>query len=362
MRANTTFRDIANDVIRRGGEIFEVTESRMRKLMTAGVAVPVLIKHRKKLKKTGPKVMIYQKLLYVIGGIETWDLQLAKAFQDHDLTFVFSEADPVQLWAISEYADVIMDDRKREYECDIFISANYDGGPVILDRVTAKKRYQTIHTDFEALKKAVPVWSNSRMKLDPRFDEVLAVSEAAQRGLINEFGIKSRVVPNLLAPAEPKPLTFVTLSRASEEKGIRRIAQMAREFERTNKKFVWFLASTLDAAPADVREEIATIPEIVTIQPQFHTQAILHAADYLVQLSDTEAYCYSIHQALQLGVPVIATRFSEAKKTIKPGKNGWLVDFDLSDLDVEKVFHRLKLEPKDPPIPKEWNEIFNGKS
>lgn len=357
------FHDLETGKDRKVGESFELSSvPRLRKLISMGLVRLEEIRHDKS--SNLPSVVFYQKLLYVIGGIETWSANIAKLFKGRNITFVFTKADLTQLLEIAKYCDVVMDNGTREYKCDIFISANYDGGAIILDRVKAKRKYQTIHSDFNALKHIVRGWSNFNLKLDNRFDKILAVSETAQKGLLDAFRIKSDILPNPLAEAEKSsPVTFITLSRASEEKGILRIVEMARRFEEEGRDFIWLVCSTLSNTPAKIREAIESVPELVIVQPQLNSRKLISKADYLVQLSDTEAYCYSIREALQQKVPVIATKFDEAKKIIKNGKNGYLVDFDLSDLDSKKIFEKIPkiAQPYKEELSDKWLKLLDGR-
>lgn len=75
------------------------------------------------------------------------------------------------------------------------------------------------------------------------------------------------------------------------------------------------------------------------VPPTTLNKILIKGCDYLVQLSGTESFCYSAFEALQRGVPVILTRFPEAYNIVEEGKNGYLVEMDLSDLDVDKIFN-----------------------
>lgn len=320
-------------------------------------------KARTSKKKTGKPILIYQKLLYKIGGIETWDYNLAKIFESKNIRFVFGSADLEQMLRISRYADVEIDNSYSNYECDVFISANYDGGPVILDRIKARKRYQTIHSDMKALTECVNGWQNFKLQLDNRFDAILSASQTVQKGIEEGFGIKSIVAPNPLAKVDEKPVIFVTLSRASEEKGIDKVITLANEFNKRNKPFLWFVATTLEYN-VPLQDELKGTRNIVLLEPSVDSQRILHNATYLCQFSKTEAYCYSMHEALQAGVPVLATKFEEAKKWIKDGENGYLLEHDLGNLDdewIEKVFNKVPVDfahtEKIDPI---WSKIMKG--
>ncbi len=362
VRSKIEFVDIRAKVTRKVGDEFEVSYDRMLELKRNGIKVQVIrADYLGKKKKSGPKVIIYQKLLYKIGGIETWGLNLAKIFEDRDITFVFSEADDIQLLEFAKFANVIIDNGQRKYECDVFISANYDGGAIILDRIVAKRKYQTIHSDFEALKK-INGWQRFDLNIDQRFDRIISASETAQNGLKSGFGYDSVVVNNPLVPLEEKPLILLTLSRASEEKGFGRMVQMARKMEGAGKRFIWLVCSTLENSTPEIRAAVRSIPEMIQVQPQFYSKQLLHIASYCIQLSDTESYCFSIHESLASGVPVIATEFDQAKKIIKDGKNGYLLKFDLSNLDVDKIFDNIPTgftySEKVDPL---WIEVMEGK-
>lgn len=365
-KSSIDFTDCHTGQEYRAGDEFECTFERFQEMENNGIPVqPTYIEYRGTKKKSGKKIIIFQKLLYVIGGIEAWDMNLAKTFEDKNIIFVFSSADKTQMVELSKYATVMLDNGDRHYECDILINANYDGSRILLDRTKAEQIYQTIHSDFSALKR-VNGWTNFELNIDPRTTHIFSASTTAQKGLKEGFGYESDVLPNILAKADTeRPMVFISLTRASEEKGIGRCIQMAREFKKHNKRFIWLLCSTLNAGDSDANrryiEQIKAIPEFIQVQPQLYTRELLKIADYCVQLSDTEAYCYTIRESLQQSVPVIATKFDEAKKVIKNEKNGLLVDFDLHDLDVEKIFStKFDFKGYEEKVNPLWEKVMNG--
>ena len=114
--------------------------------------------------------------------------------------------------------------------------------------------------------------------------------------------------------------------------------------------------------PDDILKEIQSIPEFVIVPPSTKNKMLIRGCDYLVQLSDTESFCYSAFEALQRGVPVILSRFPEAYNIVEEGKNGYLVDMDLSDLDIDKIFNH---KPQDVSYVdrcdyKKWEKVFKG--
>lgn len=359
-----SFTDIHTGERHEPMEIIDVESvERLRNIVDLKLGTLESIDCRSGIKRDGKQIIIFQKLLYVIGGIESWGYNLAKTFKNRKIKFIFQSADIDQAIRLSKFADIEMDAPWKTYNCDVFISANYDGGPAILNRISARKRYQTIHSDFSTMKERVSGWSSFNLDLDRRFDRVLAASQTACNGLEKAFGIESVVVDNPLARSDEKPVVFLTLSRATEEKGVDKVITMAREFARREKNFIWLVASTLDVNNR-YKKELEAIKQVVIVPPNLYAQNLLAGATYLCQFSISEAYCYSMHEALAMGVPVLATRFNEAEKWIKDGENGYLLEHDLSDFDdewVEKVFSKIPtgFEHKEKISPK-WAKVMKG--
>lgn len=353
------FRDLAcGNRVRGVDDKFVVFSAmRARKLASLGLAAIVAIKHSAK--KTGNKVIIYQRDLYKIGGIETWCRNIAKLFADRNITFIISQADIDQLLSVGKYCDVVVDDGELYEKCDVLIiSSCLTTGDVIF-RIESRKCYQMVHADFSYLTR-YPAWDGFRFGYAERRDRFISVSETAKKGLLKAFNEESVVIENPIADDES--CVFITLSRASSEKGIERIVKLARQFEDEGRDFVWFLCSTLEQCEREVREAICGIPEIVVLPPGIHNQRLIRAADYLVQLSDNESYCYSMHEALRIGVPVIATDFDEARRAIQPGKNGYLLKMDLSGVDSDAIFSkRPKPKPIARVVDKKWDNLLGGK-
>ncbi|MCQ2750026.1 MAG: glycosyltransferase [Clostridia bacterium] len=62
--------------------------------------------------------------------------------------------------------------------------------------------------------------------------------------------------------------------------------------------------------------------------------------DYLVQLSDSESFCYSVVESLELGVPVIVTPIPVYDELgIEEDKHRITLDFDMSNVDVLKIYN-----------------------
>lgn len=320
------------------------------------------IEHPEK-KPKGPKIIFYQGHLFYIGGIETFLYNFTKHYKDRDITIICNNVDEQQMLHLGKYVNIKEIDNSAHLECDVLILGNYDCA-FILRQIKAKKVYQMIHGDLRGLAKSLHWGDNYRWKKDGRIDKIIAVSETAADGVKECSGEDSEVIYNILDNdfKSDDGLAFITLSRATAEKGINRIVQMAREFKKAGKHFIWFLCCSLTQADPGVVRAIKRIPEFVIIPPTQDNRLLIKSCDYLVQLSDTESFCYSAYEALQRKVPVILTDFPEAKKIVEPGKNGYLVHMDLSDLDIDKIFNHIPADVTyvDRCDYDKWEKVFKG--
>ena len=182
---------------------------------------------------------------------------------------------------------------------------------------------------------------------DEIVDDIITVSKSAYDGLLSKNGYTSKCIYNLLDLEAGQKIKFITLSRMTKEKGLQRIIKMIEELKNNNINFVWYICSDLtERAKKDDIDKLISYNEVVLVPANINNVELISACDYLVQLSDTESFCYSMYEALQREVPVIATEFEEAKRTIKDGKNGYIIKFDMSNLDINKICNQKPKEIK----------------
>lgn len=130
-------------------------------------------------------------------------------------------------------------------------------------------------------------------------------------------------------------LKLVTISRISKEKGFERMLQLEGLLAASGIAFMWDCYGDLKTDYAKL-----VVPKFkhvnfkgVTTEPK----AAMKQYDYLVQLSDTEGFPYSIYEAMQMKVPVIATDFPSIHEMIKEGKNGYILKQDLSNFHPGRI-------------------------
>ena len=111
---------------------------------------------------------------------------------------------------------------------------------------------------------------------------------------------------------------------------------------------MWLLCGTIaEQSENETIRQIKEIPEIMLIPPNHNNKALIAVSDYLVQLSDTESFCYSAYEALIMGKPVIVSDFPESKNIVIEGKNGYIIPRDESKYDealVDKIFNEVPTE------------------
>lgn len=337
------------------GTIFETEDlERAKKIIGLKLGTFAGVKHPN---RKGNRIMVHQKFCYKIGGIETANLAIAKTFPKRNIVFVFQSGDNDQIMALGKYHDVIIDNGHQTYDVDVCIFTNYDSAPQILDRVKARKIYQQIHADFYALKQ-MPEWANFAWAPSPRISKVLCVSETAQKGLQRAFQHDSIVVPNILLPtSKERPTVFMCLTRATPEKGVDKLVELLKRFDEKGKDYVLFLCSTIEQGRDSDQIYLSENPRVITVQPSPYARQLLRAADWLVQLSYNESFCYAVREALQVGVPCIGSDIPELNKLIRNGQNGYI--YKEGD-DIEKFFSPLHPKPREEKISPLWGKVLDG--
>lgn len=304
-------------------------------------------------------VVVYVSRIFKIGGIETACENLARAFKNRPIVFLFGECDIEQALRISKYRPVKIDDGSN-IDCKVFLVMGYDG----LNRIRAKeihaqKIYHQIHADWATLHRH-GMYKSYKLSTEG-VDKFIAVSETAQKGLKQEFGVDSVIVPNILCPEEYGEFRiFLTLSRLEAEKGGNILLDMLERFTKANKHFVWIICGG-GSQQSRIMNILKTHPNVILLPSSVENKWLLPKVDYLVQTSLSESYCYSVREALSIGTPVISTRIPEMEKIVKDGVNGYLVDFDLHDLDVDRIFEMKPVFDKyTEKVDSVWDKVLEG--
>ena len=135
--------------------------------------------------------------------------------------------------------------------------------------------------------------------------------------------------------------------------------KLAQELKKTNVKFRWTIFTDLDL----YNQKPFNLEEIVYMKPSHDFWDYIKEADYGVQLSDTEGYSYFINECLQYGTPVITTNFPSVYESVEDGVNGYILDMNLKNLDIEKIVNKIpnNFEYKEKCNEKDWIKVLSKK-
>jgi len=255
------------------------------------------------------QVMIYQGRIHAIGGVETWMYNFCVEFKDeYDVMVVYREdSDVKQIKRLRELVPVLRLSKDEPLVCNVFLNMRITDR--IPDNVRAGQVIQLCHL----------CQMKENYKIQPRHDLVVFPSEAAKKSFANQTD--GEVIPNITLGGErSKSLLFVTASRFTYEKGEERMRNLAKSLTDAGVNFVWMVFT-------DAR--IEPFPGMIRMEPRFDVSQFIMAADYLVQLSDKESFCYSIVEALEAGTPVLTTNIEVLKEIgFQDGENGYLIPWD----------------------------------
>lgn len=273
------------------------------------------------------KNLFYLHNISPIGGVETFLYEIALKYgKKYDITIMYKNGDPDQVARLQKLVRTKKWDGVRKYTAEkVFFGYNSD----IAFAVEAKDYYFVMHCDYKVQNLPLP-------KL-PEGCHVLAVSEGVRKNGMEKFGIDIDLCYNpLVVPKPKKMLRLITASRLSPEKGGRRMEVLCRALEHANIPFTWEVF-TNDAPTWNSDNMIYRTPRLDITD-------YIAAADYLVQLSDTEGYSYSIIEALSVGTPVIVTDIPPVHDMqVKDGENGFVLPLDLTEdkCPVDAIYEGL---------------------
>lgn len=281
-------------------------------------------------------ICIWTAITQKIGGIETWIYNFCAIMHDYyDIVVLYDEMDDAQIDRLTPYAKVIKRTSK-EISCrTLIVNRITDKAPAC---VRFEQKIQMVHAC-----KMLPTWT-----VPDDNDYTVGVSSVA----LNSFGIQGRVIHNMIAPAKTKKaLMLVSATRLSTfEKGSKRMAALAEQMRDAGLDFIWLCFS--DKSPES---------DLITwMSPRLDISPFIARADYLVQLSDIEGFCYSIVEALSLKVPVITTPVDVLGEIgFIDGVDGYIVPFD-GDMRVERFTRipKIRYEYDNSELINKWRTIL----
>lgn len=284
-------------------------------------------------------VIIYYSYIYKIGGIESWIYNMCQQLCNYyDIKVMFDDGNIEQLKRINEYVIVERRNSSDTYNCDVLLVASHlNKYP---NNIKCKKCISVVHSDYEYYKDVLDCDS-----IAENANEIVSVSNKAAKSLNSVTGRNCKIISNILGKkVKPnKVLHLVSFTRLSPEKGYERMCFLVKKLKDNNIKFDWKIFSDID------NKQLTKLdyPEIIFMNPTLDKYDYLSDADYLVQLSDTEAFCYSVHESLQYGTPVLVTDLDVFKDVVIDGYNGYNFKLDMSNVTDEMIYKIVNNIPTD---------------
>ena len=284
------------------------------------------------------KNVIYFPGLNCVGGVETFCYEMGLKYgKNYDLTLLYRNGDADMIKHISEVCRTIRYKTGDKIICDTFIFG-YGWEKDLMDNLEAKEIIQTFHADY--ICRHLNPCKNGR--ITKRFGVADNTTEGIRAHY--EWAKDIETMYNPYTVKKPKKvLNLISATRLTPEKGFERMKKFASALDDAGIPFHWTIYT--DQPKPTFNKSVAIMSHRLDILD------FIANADYLVQLSDTEGYSYSIVEALSVGTPVICTAFPVAEEQgIVNGKNGFILPFDMKDLPIDAIYkgvRKFKVEPRE---------------
>lgn len=288
------------------------------------------------------QVVMYCEFCNKVGGISTFMYEWARMMDGHvDFIIVYDNMDQAVVDRVRQQGMVMKNDPKITIMCDTLIMNRLtDKAPA---NIYYKKTVQICHCCRQQV-----------LRIPTDRDFLVNVSQAAKDswGDVSKDGI---VIHNPCQIDEKKSLLLVSATRiGAKDKGSNdyRFKKLARMLTEAGIQFVWlnFSDHPLKEAPEG----------IISLPASPHVRDYIAKADYLVQLSDAEAYAYATLEALCCNTAVICTDVPSFKEQgIVDGQNGYILPFDMN-FDVRKLLNvpRFDYSYDNQKIRRDWMRLL----
>lgn len=311
---------------------------------------------------------IYISNYNLIGGVERFVENFCKRMSKrYKITLLFDWVESNDLlFEISDFVDVVKIDHSKTYKFDLFVNSTAWGYSPY-ENIEAKKVVQVVHADYRHV---IATWNFKYVKHEKTTHHV-CVGEIVKEAFEEATPYKcDAVIYNLLDNTikhEPKKkndiLHLVTCSRLSGEKGFKRMLQLAQQLDSKKIRYIWNIyGNTNHNFAKQVVSWFKNCPNVIFKGVTREPFKEINKADYLVQLSDTEGFAYSVYEAMQVKTPCIITPFASGKEQIIDGVNGYILPFEMNNIDFEKILKRDLVVPKFEELGKEedWIKLLES--
>ena len=287
------------------------------------------------------QVVIYRRNLSSIGGLMTFINNFVDEMADkYDITVLCDNFNGQErLMQLMPKVRVLVG-QSNNVDCDTLIVLSF------LDRipknVQAKKIVRMCHAC-----RTDPSWH-----IPEDYDELIYVSRTA----MESFGVHDgKVVHNMISRKDNRLLLLVSATRLpADDKGDieNRMRKLCDMLNKSGIRFMWlnFSDGNLKNPPKN----------FFNMGISLDMESIIQKADYVVQLSDSECWSYTVLEALTNGTPLICTPFPSAfEMGVKDGVNAHVIPFDMDfDVNILREVPEFAYGYDNDTIRKQWEQIL----
>ena len=291
------------------------------------------------------QVCIHAQGITAVSGMGTWIYNFVRRmYKKYDILVLYDGMDISQISRLIKYVPVIPNGNDVRITCDtLILNRIFEDIP---QNVSYKQCFQVIHGCSDV--------TSSEFHIPTDRDKVICVSEVVKKSFKEET--KDALVIHNMTYSDKinAPLILVSATRLdTNEKGQKRMIDFVDLLKQNGIPFIWlcFSETKFPHAPE----------EIIFMNPTTDVRSYISRADYLVQLSDSEGFCYSIVEALELKVPIISTPLPILDELgIIDGKDGYIVPWDVKEFDPTKLLGKPKVKwyYKNTPQVDKWCELL----
>ena len=282
--------------------------------------------------------LIYFNDIYKLGGIQTWICNLAL---EYEFSVIYDKGNKDRIKYMEDLGIECIKYVGQDIECNTLIRCMWGTTPI-----RAKKTILTIHGDYSVLiyeKKDVP-----------EHDIAIAVAKDSAKGWKKYYGEDAEVIynPVNIFPAT-KPLIIGCFSRLSKEKGGERYKYLIKKLQESGKDFLMLFFTDFPFEEHD--------PRVIFIEPVMNPSGWIEICDYIALLSDTEACPYNVLEAMKQKKPMIITKLPILDEMGINESNAKILEFDMSNLDIEDLWNIPIVKNWKEPDSKEWEKYMKKK-
>lgn len=302
------------------------------------------------------KILFYYKLFFA-GGTEHSILKLIKKlYKNFDIIVAYDEEESTDdvLKEIIKYAKVVNLNKIDSITVDkciicshprqecfakfgkkVIATHYYYWGHILLFETYPHLNF---HEDMmEVIEKYICVSESVKRDIVLKYPQLEEKCEVVDNYLDVDEIIGKSNVPIQFQP-DKKRLNIVTVARVAKDKGFGRMKWLCDAFDKNNVEYDWYVLGT--AFKKEVLEEIqggfSENKHVHFLGYKDNVFPYIKDMDYLVLLTDREACCLVISEALILGVPCIVSNFYGVEKQIKDKQNGIILEMNDAEGSYEK--------------------------